>query len=120
MATIRSWIARNIACRWTAASQSYREHLRASKALETAPEERKAELQKALLNKKQLAALTRTKRYTDFNDLAIQSRLGREGVERQVRTTVNKAVAEVKHKQQQGQQQAHKQRQRRTWQAVNR
>ena len=73
-----------------------------------------------MLNKEQLAALARIKRYTDFNDLATQSRLGREGVERQVRATVNKAVAEVKQKQQQGQQQAHKQRQQRTRHAVNR
>ena len=66
-----------------------------------------------------LGALTRIKRYTDFNDLATQSRLGREGVERQIRATVNKAVVEVKQKQQQGQQQAYQQRQRRTRHAVN-
>ena len=46
-----------------------------------------------------LGALGRIKRYTDFNDLATQSRLGREGMQRQVRTTVNKAVVEVKQKQ---------------------
>ena len=45
-----------------------------------------------------LGALGRIKRYTDFNDLATQSRLGREGMPRQVRT-VNKAVVEVKQKQ---------------------
>ena len=44
--------------------------------------ERKAELEKALLSKEQQTALTRIKRYTDFNNLATQSRLGREGVER--------------------------------------
>lgn len=91
--------------------QSYREHLRASKALETAPEERKADLQKALLSKEQLAALDHMKKYTDFNDLATKSSLGREGVERQVRATVGKAVqeAERKREQKQAEQQVHKQ-----------
>ncbi|EPJ2694282.1 zincin-like metallopeptidase domain-containing protein [Vibrio cholerae] len=91
--------------------QSYREHLRASKALETAPEERKAELQKALLSKEQLAALDHMKKHTDFNDLATKSSLGREGVERQVRATVGKAVqeAERKREQKQAEQQVHKQ-----------
>lgn len=91
--------------------QSYREHLRASKALETAPEERKADLQKALLSKEQLAALDHMKKHTDFNDLATNSSLGREGVERQVRATVGKAVqeAERKREQKQTEQQVHKQ-----------
>ena len=102
--------------------QSYRAHLHAAKALETTTDpDRKAELEKALLSKEQQAALARIKRYTDFNDLATQSRLGREGVERQVRATVNKAVAEVKQQQQQqqGQQQTYQQKQRRTRHAVN-
>ena len=105
--------------------QSYRAHLHATRALETTTDpDRKAKLEKlekALLSKEQQAALTRIKRYTDFNDLATQSRLGREGVERQVRATVNKAVAEVKQKQQQGQRQAYQQeqKQRRTRHAVN-
>ena len=102
--------------------QSYRAHLHATRALETTTDpDRKAELEKALLSKEQQAALARIKRYTDFNDLATQSRLGREGVERQVRATVNKAVAEVKQKQQQGQRQAYQQeqKQRRTRHAVN-
>ena len=86
--------------------QSYRAHLHAAKALETTTDpDRKAELEKALLSKEQQAALARIKRYTDFNDLATQSRLGRAGVERQIRATVNKAVAEAQQKQQQGQQQ---------------
>ena len=59
-----------------------------------------------------------SKKHRVPNDLATQSRLGREGIERQVRTTVNKAVAEVKQKQQQRRQQT--QRQRHTRQAVNR
>ena len=98
--------------------QSYRAHLQAARALEaTTDPDRKAELEKALLSKAQQAALARIKRYTDFNDLATQSRLGREGVERQIRATVNKAVAEVK--QQQGQQQAYQQQQRRTRHAAH-
>ena len=100
--------------------QSYRVHLHAARVLEaTTDPDRKTELEKALLSKEQQAALARTKPYTDFNDLATQSRLGREGVERPIRATVNKAVAEVKQKQQQGQQQAHKQQQRRTRRAVH-
>ena len=91
--------------------QSYRAHLHAARALETTTDpDRKAELEKTLLSKEQQAALARIKRYTDFNDLAIQSRLGWEGVERQVRATVNKAVAEVKQKQQQRQQRTQQQR----------
>ena len=102
--------------------QSYRAHLHATRALETTTDpDRKAELEKALLTKEQQTALARIKRYTDFNDLATQSRLGREGVERQVRATVNKAVAEAKQKQQQGQRQTYQQeqKQRRTRHAVN-
>ena len=111
--------------------QSYRAHLRAARALETTTDPdlpaccrqaqagRKAELEKALLSKEQQAALARIKRYTDFNDLATQSRLRREGVERQIRATVNKAVAEVKQKQQQGRQQTYQQRQRRTRHAAH-
>ena len=100
--------------------QSYRAHLHAARALEmTTDPDRQAELEKALLSKEQQAALARIKRYTDFNDLATQSRLGRTGVERQVKATVNKAVAEVKQKQQQRQQQAYQQRQQRTRHAVN-
>ena len=100
--------------------QNYRAHLHATRTLETTTDpDRKAELQKVLLSKEQQAALARMKRYTDFNDLAAQSRLGREGVERQIRATVNKAVAEVKQKQQQGQQQTYQQQQQRTRHAVN-
>ena len=91
--------------------QSYRAHLHAIRALETTTDsDRKAELEKALLSKEQQTALARIKRYTDFNDLATQSRLGRAGVKRQIRVTVNKAVAEVKQKQQQGPQQTQRQR----------
>ena len=79
--------------------------------------ERKAELEKTLLSKEQQAALTRIKRYTDFNDLATQSRLGWEGVKRQVKITVNKAIEEAQQKQEQRRQQT--QRQRRTRRAVN-
>ena len=62
-------------------------------------------MEKALLSKEQQTALARIKRYTDFNDLATQSRLGREGVKRQVKITVNKAIEEVYQKRQQQTQQ---------------
>ena len=65
---------------------------------------------KALLSKEQQAALARIKRYSDFNDLATQSRLGREGLERQVKITVNKAIEEAQQKQQQRRQQTQRQR----------
>ena len=91
--------------------QSYRAHLHATNALETTTDpDRKAELEKALLSKEQQTALARIKRYTDFNDLATQSRLGREGVERQVKITVNKAIEEAQQKQQQRRQQTQQQR----------
>ena len=64
----------------------------------TTDPDRKAELEKALLSKEQQAALARIKRYTDFKDLTAQSRLGRAGVERQARATVNKAVEEAEQK----------------------
>ena len=68
-------------------------------------------LQKALLSREQLAALDRMKKHADFNDLATKSSLGREGVERQLRATVGKAVqeAERKREQKQAEQQVHKQ-----------
>ena len=91
--------------------------LQAVKALETTTDpDRKAELEKALLSKEQQAALAHIKRYTDFNDLATQSSLGQEGVKRQVKITVNKAIEEAQQKQQQRRQQA--QRQRRTRRAA--
>ncbi|MET1116964.1 MAG: zincin-like metallopeptidase domain-containing protein [Comamonas sp.] len=57
--------------------RKYREHLRTGNAL----------------NAEQLAALEQMKRVTDFNDLANRSVLGREGLDRQVRTAVQDAVA---------------------------
>lgn len=77
--------------------QKYREHLRAAKALESAPAERKAELQKALLSKDQLTALEHMKTHTDFNDLATKSRLGIDGVERQVKAVLDKAIRDFEH-----------------------
>ena len=98
--------------------QSYRAHLQTAKTLETTTDpDRKVELEKALLSKAQQAALARIKRYTDFNDLATQSRLGREGVKRQVKITVNKAIEEVYQGRWQKQQQT--QRQQRTWRAAH-
>ena len=102
--------------------QSYRAHLRAARALETSTDpDHKTELENALLSKEQQAAMARIKRYTDFNDLATQRRLGRAGVERQIRAIVNQAVAEAEQKQQQRQQQAQRQqqKQRRTRRAAH-
>jgi len=55
----------------------YREHLRTGHAL----------------NAEQLAALEQMKQVTDFNDLANRSVLGREALDRQVRSAVHDAVA---------------------------
>lgn len=87
--------------------QRYREHLRALTSLETAPVERTAELKQSLLSKEQIAALERMKKYTDFNDLAIKSILGQEGVARQVIATVDKVVKEAERKQKHTKQQTH-------------
>ncbi len=95
--------------------QSYREHLRATKTLEEQPDltdQAKDELRRSQLSDEQLAALNAMKRHTDFNDLDTKSELGREGVERQARAAVGKAVegAERKREQQPIQQQEQKQR----------
>ena len=91
--------------------QSYRAHPHAVRALETTTDpDRKAELEKALLSKAQQAALARIKRYTDFNDLATQRRLGRERAVRQVKITVNKAIEEAYQQRRQKQQQTQQQR----------
>lgn len=77
--------------------QTYRAHERATTALEDAQkesagvlltEQQIAELKRAQLSDKQLDALTQMKRHTDFNDLANNSVLGRDGVARQVKAAV--------------------------------
>lgn len=45
------------------------------------------------LNREQLAALEQKKQHTDFNDVANRSVLGQEGVDRQVRSIVDAAIA---------------------------
>lgn len=47
----------------------------------------------ATLSEEQLAALERMKQFTDFNDLANRSVLGRDGIERQVKAACNSSVA---------------------------
>jgi hypothetical protein len=44
------------------------------------------------LTDEQQAAITKIKRYTDFNDLVTNSVLGREGLERQVTTRVSNII----------------------------
>lgn len=72
----------------------YREHQQATKALESAPSDRKEALEKMLLSKEQLSVLVNMKRHTDFNDLAVNSKLGREAVERQVVGPVSRVIHE--------------------------
>jgi antirestriction protein ArdC/phage/plasmid primase-like uncharacterized protein len=97
--------------------QAYREHLRATKALEDAqkdPEGAKltgqqtAELKHAQLSDKQLAALEQMKGHTDFNDLATRSTLGRAGVERQVKAEVGRVIREAEAKRERTQEQEKK------------
>jgi putative DNA primase/helicase len=84
--------------------QSYRAHLRATKALEDAQkdsegatftEPQAAALKGAQLSAAQLAALEQMKAHTDFNDLATRSVLGREGVERQVKAEIGRVIREA-------------------------
>ncbi len=81
--------------------QSYRKHALAAKALADAEkdpervkltEEDRNKLQGDLLSEAQLEALAKMKRHTDINDLANNSVLGRDGVERQVRAAVGLAI----------------------------
>lgn len=51
-----------------------------------------AELHAEMLTDEQVSALDKMKRLTDFNDLATKSALGREGLERQVRNAVTRAI----------------------------
>ncbi|WP_212569210.1 hypothetical protein, partial [Vibrio parahaemolyticus] len=46
----------------------------------------------------QLSGIENLYRHTDYNDLANNSLLGKEGVERQVRATVSKAIQDSERK----------------------
>ncbi|MDX6018608.1 zincin-like metallopeptidase domain-containing protein [Shewanella indica] len=102
--------------------QVYRNHSLAAKALADAekdPEgvklttEDRNKLQGDLLSEAQLEALAKMKRHTDFNDLANNSVLGREGVERQVRAAVGLAIEKAEQKQEKRQVQRQEQKPRR-------
>ncbi|HWT29276.1 MAG TPA: toprim domain-containing protein, partial [Methylophilaceae bacterium] len=54
---------------------------------------RKHQRNGATLSEEQLAALDRMKQFTDFNDLANRSVLGKDGIERQVKAACNTSVA---------------------------
>ena len=67
--------------------KAYREHLRVTELLDNQPElseEAKENLRQNQLSKAQLNALQQMKRFTDFNDLAAKSALGKDGLHRQV------------------------------------
>lgn len=57
------------------------------------------------IDDEQLAALTRMKKYTDFNDLANKSALGKQGVDRQVRSFMDDLIEKHGQKNQVRQQQ---------------
>ena len=70
----------------------FREHEQARHRLDAAaaagktlPAQEEARLRQALLTTAQLNAIEVMKRHTDFNDLAMRSKLGKQGVERQSR-----------------------------------
>jgi putative DNA primase/helicase len=77
---------------------AFREHERAQARLDAADAaqvqvsdtELKA-LRGSLLSNEQLAGLSRMKAHTDFNDLAMRSVLGREGIERQAFAALDQA-----------------------------
>jgi phage/plasmid primase-like uncharacterized protein len=102
--------------------QIYRKHSLAAKALADAekdPErvklitEDRNKLQGDLLSEAQLEALAKMKRHTDFNDLANNSVLGREGIERQVRAAVGLVIEKAGQKQEKRQVQRQEQKPRR-------
>ena len=67
--------------------QAYREHLRVTELLEKQPdlsEDARDKLHRSQLSKEQLNALHHMKKFTDFNDLAAKSELGKDGLRRQV------------------------------------
>lgn len=78
--------------------QKYREHLNATKLLENAPIEQVEELKKQQLTEEQLSSLSKMKLHTDFNDLATKSELGKEGLKRQVKNSVEKIIKEKVNK----------------------
>lgn len=89
--------------------QLYRAHLSAAHAFkdmisaegpEARNSERAAELKAAMLSEAQLAALEKMKRLTDFNDLQTKSSLGQDGLIRQVKNAVAKAIEEHQERQQ--------------------
>ena len=89
--------------------QTYREHLQATKTLQEAKDEPERiqlteqqvdKLKRSLLNDEQIIALERMKGHTDYNDIATKSELGKEGVERQVRAVVSRAIEKPEQQQQ--------------------
>ncbi|HCT8266354.1 zincin-like metallopeptidase domain-containing protein [Escherichia coli] len=109
--------------------ESYRNHLHAEKRLADAAagkvqlsEADTAKLKESLLSDDQLAALSNMKKHTDFNDLSERSSLGKDGVERQVRSAVGKVLLDEGQrqkvqqlKQQEIEQQEQRQRRARTY-----
>lgn len=81
----------------------FKKHIAAQEELKSTSlsEDRRAELERDLLKEDQVAALQRMKRFTDFNDLAQDSSIGKDGLSRQV----SAAIAKVE-KQSQGNKQS--------------
>ena len=96
---------------------AWREHERV-KALPDATDEQK----RALLSDEQIAALDRMKRHTDFNDVSTKSTLGKEGVERQVKSAVGKVLIDEGQRQkvQQLRQQEHETQEQRPRRSISR
>lgn len=96
---------------------AWREHERV-KALPDATDEQK----RALLSDEQISALDRMKRHTDFNDVSTKSTLGKEGVERQVKSAVGMVLLEEGQRQkvQQLRQQEHETQEQRPRRSISR
>ncbi len=75
---------------------AYRAHKAAESALADfkGNDQQRGELKKALLSGEQLDAMKRIKKFTDFNDLDQKSKLGRQGVFRQVYNAVSAVIIE--------------------------
>jgi antirestriction protein ArdC/phage/plasmid primase-like uncharacterized protein len=89
----------------------YRTHLRAEQRLADAaagtavlPDGEADKLAASMLSSAQLAALSRMKTHTDFNDLAYRSELSQEGVKRQIGAAINQVQREERRLEQQEQQ----------------
>lgn len=78
------------ACLSSVTPEDYKRHKQAERELEDAPENKKAEIRERMLSEEQLKALDDLKEFTDYNDLANKSILGKEGLKSQLTAATEK------------------------------